>query len=61
MGIAEFLEICHTVLVPKIDAFFDAVFVMCEDKDLKQNRLRLLKHVALVTSGILDFSKMPGL
>ena len=61
MSIAEFLDVCHNVLVPKIDPFFDEVFVMSEDLELRQNRLRLLKTVASLASGFFDFSKLPGI
>ena len=61
MTIAEFLDVCHDVLVSKIDTFFDEVFVMCEDPELKQNRLRLLNAVASLPRGLFDFSELPGM
>ncbi len=43
-------------LRPSIDTFFDKVMVMVEDEKLRQNRLALLNEVAVLFSGIADFS-----
>ena len=48
------------VLVEPLDAFFDKVFVMCEDMAVQQNRLALMQDVAKLPAGILDFSQLPG-
>ena len=61
MSIASFLKICHEDVVPQIDAFFEEVFVMCEDREVRHNRLRLLHAVASLPYGILDFSELPGM
>lgn len=61
MDVAAFLEVCHSILVSKIDAFFDNVFVMADDERLKQNRLRLLNAIASLPCGILDFTELPGM
>jgi glycyl-tRNA synthetase len=47
-------------LVAAIDAFFDKVFVMCEDEKVRSNRLALLRDVAGVTKGFVDLSQLPG-
>jgi glycyl-tRNA synthetase len=47
-------------LVAPIDAFFDKVFVMCEDEKVRDNRLALLRDVAAVTQGFVDLSQLPG-
>jgi glycyl-tRNA synthetase len=47
-------------LVAPIDAFFDKVFVMCEDEKVRNNRLALLRDVAGVTKGFVDLSQLPG-
>jgi glycyl-tRNA synthetase len=47
-------------LVGPIDAFFDKVFVMCEDEKVRANRLALLRDVAGITKGFVDLSQLPG-
>jgi len=47
-------------LIPNINAFFNKVLVMCEDKNLRQNRLGLLQDIAALTCGVADFSKLEG-
>jgi glycyl-tRNA synthetase len=47
-------------LVGPIDAFFEKVFVMCEDEKVRANRLALLRDVAGVTKGFVDLSQLPG-
>jgi glycyl-tRNA synthetase len=59
MSIGEFLEVVQPLVAP-IDAFFDKVFVMCEDEGVKRNRLALLRDVAGVTRGVVDLSQLPG-
>jgi len=39
-----------------IDEFFNSIMVMCEDKELKLNRLALLQKVIALTAGIGDLS-----
>lgn len=41
-----------------IDNFFDEVMVMVEDKELRENRLSLLAHIASLFLKIADFSKI---
>jgi glycyl-tRNA synthetase len=47
-------------LVAPIDAFFDKVFVMCDDEKVRDNRLALLRDVAAITKGFVDLSQLPG-
>eukprot|EP00878_Enallax_costatus_P022661 GHUV01024061.1.p1 GENE.GHUV01024061.1~~GHUV01024061.1.p1 ORF type:complete len:440 (+),score=146.68 GHUV01024061.1:25-1344(+) len=47
-------------LVAPIDAFFDKVFVMCDDEKVRNNRLALLRNVAGVAKGFVDMSMLPG-
>jgi glycyl-tRNA synthetase len=47
-------------LVGPINAFFEKVFVMCEDEKVRANRLALLRDVAGVTKGFVDLSQLPG-
>ena len=55
----EFLEIV-VKLVPSINAFFDKVLVMADDKKLQENRLGLLQQIAALSKGIADLSKLEG-
>ncbi len=41
-----------------VDAFFDKVMVMCEDEQLKANRLALLTAISRLFNNIADFSKI---
>lgn len=59
MPIVPFLEVCNQMVEP-IDQFFDKVFVMSENEAVRSNRLCLLKRVANLTQGILNFSELPG-
>ena len=45
-------------LSPKIDSFFDNVFVMAEDEKLKNNRLSLLAYIRKLFNLYGDFSKL---
>jgi glycyl-tRNA synthetase len=55
----EFLEII-VKLIPFINAFFDKVLVMAEDKKVKENRLGLLQQIAKLSGGIADLSALEG-
>ena len=55
----ELLEII-VKLIPSINAFFDKVLVMAEDKKVKENRLGLLQKIAALSSGVADLSKLEG-
>ena len=43
-----------------INEYFDNVFVMSEDENVKQNRLAGLQQLARLSSGIVDLSSLPG-
>jgi len=43
-----------------LDAFFDAVMVNADEKNVRENRLKLLSQILTVTSEIADFSKIEG-
>ena len=55
----EFLNIV-VKLVPSINAFFDKVLVMAEDKKVKENRLGLLQKIAALSNNVADLSKLEG-
>ena len=41
-----------------MDRFFDKVLVMAEDREVRQNRLRLLKKLDELFSGIAHFAEI---
>jgi glycyl-tRNA synthetase beta chain len=45
-------------LGPSVDAFFNEVMVMSEDRELRQNRIHLLQLVRTLFSQVADFSKV---
>ncbi len=47
-------------LQPAITRFFDEVLVMAEERELRQNRLALLKNISELAEGIVDLAHMPG-
>jgi glycyl-tRNA synthetase len=47
-------------MIESINTFFDEVLVMTEDKALRENRLALLQHIARLTEGIVDLTKVEG-
>ncbi|ATB40820.1 glycine--tRNA ligase subunit beta [Cystobacter fuscus] len=47
-----------TGLKPTVDTFFDKVMVMAEDRDLRENRIRLLTEVGTLFNQVADFSKI---
>jgi len=47
-----------TMLKPSVDTFFDDVMVMCEDKNVRINRLGLLGKISILFKNIADFSKI---
>jgi glycyl-tRNA synthetase beta chain len=49
-----------STLRPVVDQFFDKVLVMAEDREVRQNRLRLLKKLDGLFSGIADFAEIEG-
>jgi glycyl-tRNA synthetase beta chain len=47
-----------TGLKPTVDTFFDKVMVMAEDRELRENRIRLLTEVGTLFNQVADFSKI---
>jgi glycyl-tRNA synthetase len=47
-------------MIPAVNAFFDKVLVMAEDKKLQGNRLGLLQRIAALSQGVADLSKLEG-
>ena len=47
-------------MIEPITAFFDDVLVMAEDETLRENRLALLQHIAALTEGIVDLTRVEG-
>jgi glycyl-tRNA synthetase beta chain len=47
-----------STLRPAVDGFFDKVLVMAEDPEIRQNRLRLLKKLDELFSGIAHFAEI---
>ena len=47
-----------STLRPAVDSFFDKVLVMAEDRKVRQNRLRLLKKLDELFSGIAHFAEI---
>lgn len=45
---------------PTVDAFFDGVMVMCEDANMRVNRLNMLYALAGRFGRLADFSALPG-
>ncbi|MEN3186964.1 MAG: glycine--tRNA ligase subunit beta, partial [Atribacterota bacterium] len=45
-----------SALLPTLNAFFDKVLVMCEDEELRRNRLLLMKKVVRMWEGFADLS-----
>jgi len=41
-----------------VDAFFDGVMVLAEDKDVRHNRMALLEHISALFDNFADFSKL---
>ena len=47
-------------MIPAVNAFFDKVLVMAEDKKLQENRLGLLQRIAILSYRAADLSKLEG-
>jgi glycyl-tRNA synthetase len=58
-NVDEFLN-AVVALIPAITAFFDKVLVMAEDEGVRRNRLAMLVHIASLSRGIADLSKLEG-
>ena len=51
------LQVIATLRGP-VDAFFDGVMVLAEDKSVRRNRMALLEHIAMLFGKFADFSKL---
>jgi glycyl-tRNA synthetase len=47
-------------MIPMINAFFDKVLVMAEDKVLRENRLAILQRISALAKGVVNLSKLEG-
>jgi glycyl-tRNA synthetase len=47
-------------LIPPVNAFFDKVLVMSDNKTLQENRLGLLQRIAALAGSTADLSKLEG-
>ncbi|MFW6080381.1 MAG: glycine--tRNA ligase subunit beta [Desulfosalsimonas sp.] len=45
-------------LKPRVDMFFDSVLVMVDDREIRKNRLALLKQISDLFGRLADFSKI---
>ena len=54
----RYLSLIHISLRPAVDELFDKVMVMCEDPDLRANRLNMLKALTLRMERLADFSAL---
>ncbi|EIE22621.1 hypothetical protein COCSUDRAFT_53607 [Coccomyxa subellipsoidea C-169] len=59
MSIPDFLQVAEALVEP-VDAYFEQVFVMCDDEAVRHSRLALLKDIAALPSGIVNFAMLPG-
>jgi glycyl-tRNA synthetase len=58
-SVDDFLN-TFTPMIPAINAFFDKVLVMAEDRTVRENRLALLQRIAAMPRGLADLSKLEG-
>ena len=47
-----------SVLAPVIDRLFDDVLIMCEEEEVRENRLSLINRTTKLFMEIADFTKM---
>ncbi len=47
-------------MIPAVNRFFEAVLVMADDPQLRQNRLGLLQQIAALAEGVADLSCLEG-
>jgi len=57
--VGEFLGAAELLITP-LDAYFEKVFVMCDDEARRHARLALLRDVAMLPRGIIDLAELPG-
>ena len=58
-SVAAFVEAAAGLAAP-VDAFFERVFVMCDDPAVRANRLALLTQVAGLADGLARLEELPG-
>jgi glycyl-tRNA synthetase beta chain len=58
MGLFEKALLDIATLRGPVDAFFDGVMVLAEDKNVRRNRMALLGHIAALFGSFADFSKL---
>ncbi len=58
-GVNDFLN-AFVPMIPAVNAFFDKVLVMADDKALRENRLGLLQSIAALSHGVADLSRLEG-
>lgn len=58
-GVAQVVD-ALIAMHPAVDAFFDGVFVMCDDERVRANRLALCTRVAAVPDGVVDLTQLQG-
>lgn len=56
----ESLLLAFQEVIPVITRFFDSVMVMVDDENVKNNRLGLLQHIAVLPKHLADFSLLEG-
>jgi glycyl-tRNA synthetase len=59
LSVDDFLN-AFQPMIPAVDAFFEKVMVMAEEKAVRENRLGLLQRVAALAAGVADLSKLEG-
>jgi glycyl-tRNA synthetase len=58
-SVDDFLK-AFVPMIPTVNAFFDKVLVMAEDKTLRENRLGILQRISALSRGVADLSKLEG-
>jgi glycyl-tRNA synthetase len=58
-SVDDFLN-AFSPMMPAVNAFFDKVLVMAENRDLQENRLGLLQRIVALSNGVVDLSKLEG-
>lgn len=59
INVAGFVDAFDPLVAP-IDGFFDEVFVMVDDENVRSNRLALLERIAALPNGIVDLTEIKG-
>ena len=58
-GVKTFVE-ASKVLEAPLESFFNSVFVMDEDDTIRKNRLAMMRDIATLPRGLLDFKSLPN-